>query len=91
MFFVTVTKFLHPFIVTWPCAVVVLCAIDLRGVNATFPIKEIHVAMLTALADLMATVPGIPDDHLCAFFLNHHQRLMMCPMQMAKKTKPIFP
>ena len=32
-----------------------------------------------------------PTKFLCAFFLNHHQRLMMCPMQMAKKTKPIFP
>lgn len=42
----------------------VLRAEDAGGVDTTLSVEEVHVAVLTALAHLVATVPGIPDDHI---------------------------
>lgn len=36
----------------------------LRGVDAAHTVEEEHVAMLASLANLMAAMPRIPDDHL---------------------------
>ena len=47
----------------------VLRAENVRSIEAAFAVKEIHVAMLAALAHLVATMPGIPDDHYLFLFI----------------------
>ena len=41
---------------------------NVRSVKAALAIKKVHIAMRTALAHLVATMPGIPDDHSYSSF-----------------------
>ena len=36
---------------------------NVRSVQAALAVKKVHIAVITALAHLVATMPGIPYNH----------------------------
>jgi hypothetical protein len=42
-----------------------------RSIESAFAVKEVHIAMFAALADLMAAMPRIPDNHYLFLFYTY--------------------